>query len=263
MLRFADPDVASETVELVQQWPDCVPGVHRLYFDDGRVVLSLYFMDVAFASKKLALRYDALYLDGFSPAKNDAMWKRSVLTSLSKFAKPEATLATWCVSSHVREDLHNAGFEVQKVQGFGKKSQMTVGIYRPKFSHRRSQEVPYSEKYPDRSLLIIGAGMAGAACACEFARRGWKVTVIDEGRVAASAASAIRYAIAHFQPAGDENLLLDFLELVLTCSKRSAVIFLNISTLMDCRRSPETRRSTKSGRDGFKITSLSSFRIIF
>ncbi len=140
---------------------------------------------------------------------------------------------------------------------------MTVGIYRPKFSHRRSQEVPYSEKYPDRSLLIIGAGMAGAACACEFARRGWKVTVIDEGRVAASAASAIRYAIAHFQPAGDENLLLDFLELVLTCSKRSAVIFLNISTLMDCRRSPETRRSTKSGRDGFKITSLSSFRIIF
>ncbi len=69
LLRFADPDVASETVELVQQWPDCVPGVHRLYFDDGRVVLSLYFMDVAFASKKLALRYDALYLDGFSPAK--------------------------------------------------------------------------------------------------------------------------------------------------------------------------------------------------
>ncbi len=53
--------------------------------------------------------------------KNDAMWKRSVLTSLSKFAKPEATLATWCVSSHVREDLHNAGFEVQKVQGVWQK----------------------------------------------------------------------------------------------------------------------------------------------
>ena len=35
---------------------------------------------------------------------------------------------------------------------------------------------------PISSLLIIGAGMAGAACACEFARRGWKVTVIDEGR---------------------------------------------------------------------------------
>lgn len=207
LLRFADPEVTEEAAELAEQWPDCVPGVHRLYFNDGRVVLTLYFMDVAFASKKLALKYDALYLDGFSPAKNDAMWKRSVLTSLSKFAKQEATLATWCVSSHVRVDLRNAGFEVQKVQGFGKKSQMTVGVYRPRFSHRRSQGVPYTGKYPDRSILIIGAGMAGTACACEFARRGWKVTVIDEGRVAASAASAIRYAIAHFQPAGDENLL--------------------------------------------------------
>ena len=140
MLRFADPDVASETVELVQQWPDCVPGVHRLYFDDGRVVLSLYFMDVAFASKKLALRYDALYLDGFSPAKMMQCGNAVYLLLYRSSPNLEATLATWCVSSHVREDLHNAGFEVQKVQGFGKNLQMTVGIYRPKFSHRRSQE---------------------------------------------------------------------------------------------------------------------------
>lgn len=205
--RFADPVVKEEAKELAKQWPECIPGVHRLYFDNGRVVLTLYFMDVSLAAKRLALKYDALYLDGFSPAKNDQMWKKSVLTSLSKSARLEATLATWCVASHVREDLQNAGFQVQKVQGFGKKSQMTVGVYRPKFTHRRALTVPYSDGVLHRSVLIIGAGLAGAASACEFAARGWKVTVIDEGRVAASGASAIRYGIAHFQPSGDDNFL--------------------------------------------------------
>ena len=207
LLRYSDPAVRQEAQELASKWPECTPGIHRLYFDDSHVVLTLYFMDVALASNRLALKYDTLYLDGFSPAKNDAMWKRSVLTSLSKFAKPEATLATWCVSSHVREDLHNAGFEVRKIPGFGKKSQMTVGVYRPRFTHRRAPQVPYSDEVSESSVLIIGAGMAGVAAACEFSKRGWRTTVIDEGRVAATGASAIRYAIAHFQPAGDDNLL--------------------------------------------------------
>ena len=106
--------------------------------------------------------------------------------------------------------------------------------------------------------------MAGAACACEFARRGWKVTVIDEGRGSPRLLRRQFVTLSHISSRQATKIFfLDFLELVLTCSKRSAVIFLNISTLMDCRRSPETRRSTKKWERWFQNNKPSSFRIIF
>src|SRR5574343_976216 len=55
---------------LLTQWPLLTRGMHRLAFDQGRVVLTLILGDAATALPQISVRADAIYLDGFSPAKN-------------------------------------------------------------------------------------------------------------------------------------------------------------------------------------------------
>lgn len=62
---------------------------------------------------------------------------------------------------------------------------MTVGRFEPKFKHRRSTTFLNSVEKP-QSAIVIGAGLAGSAVACELARRGVQVQVVDAGPVGAS-----------------------------------------------------------------------------
>ena len=77
------PELATLAAQLRDAWPLLVPGMHRLELEDGRVVLTLAFADVADALPQLRLAADAIYLDGFAPAKNPAMWSRAAMKALS------------------------------------------------------------------------------------------------------------------------------------------------------------------------------------
>lgn len=70
---FASSSLKAQAEELAGKWPTLTPGVHRLTFDEGRVVLDLYFMPSSAAAKKLSGAFDAFYPDGFSPKKNPEM----------------------------------------------------------------------------------------------------------------------------------------------------------------------------------------------
>lgn len=72
---------------------------------------------------------DAWFLDGFSPAKNPELWGADLLAAVGRHTEPEGTLATYSAAGHVRLSLANAGFDVMKVAGFGRKRHMTVGTY--------------------------------------------------------------------------------------------------------------------------------------
>jgi len=69
---------------------------------------------------------DAWFLDGFSPAKNPALWEPSLLQAVADHTTPHGTAATYSAAGHVRQSLTNAGFEVSRVQGFGRKRHMTI-----------------------------------------------------------------------------------------------------------------------------------------
>ena len=70
---------------------------------------------------------DAWFLDGFSPAKNPELWEVSLMNTVGIKTKPSGTFATYTAAGHVRRALAEAGFEVQRVPGFGRKRHMTVG----------------------------------------------------------------------------------------------------------------------------------------
>jgi len=105
------PEFEREAAELHAAWPVLVPGAHRLELDAGRIVLTLFFSDIKLL-RDLRLAADAIYLDGFSPARNPDMWSHALLRAVSRLAAPGATAATWSVAASVRAALESAGFAV-------------------------------------------------------------------------------------------------------------------------------------------------------
>jgi tRNA 5-methylaminomethyl-2-thiouridine biosynthesis bifunctional protein len=178
-LAHARYEFQAEAAELHARWPVLVPGAHRLELDGGRVVLTLFFSDVAIA-RDLRLAADAFYLDGFAPVKNPDMWSPQLMRALSRLAAPDATAATWSVASAVRRALEATGFAVEKRPGFGDKKEMLVA------TSVRKSEPPST---PTRKAAVIGAGVAGAAVCERLCARGWEVELYERHSAPAQEAS--------------------------------------------------------------------------
>lgn len=198
-------ELAPLAAALRQQWPLLLPGLHRLSFDGGAVVLTLVLGDVAAMLPKLKLGADAFYLDGFSPSRNADMWDPVVMKGLARLARPGATVATYTAAGFVRRGLQAAGFEVSKAPGFGGKRDMTVARM-PTQRHRRHAPAP-AARWPERHAIVVGAGLAGCAVTERLAARGWHITLIDLHAGPAQETSAHRAAAMHPHLSGDDNLL--------------------------------------------------------
>jgi tRNA 5-methylaminomethyl-2-thiouridine biosynthesis bifunctional protein len=193
------PELERESLQLRNAWPMLVPGMHRLEFEGGNVVLTLFFGDIAEGLPQLQLAADAFYLDGFAPAKNPQMWEPRLLRQLGRLAAPGATVATWSVAAPVREALEGAGFAVEKTRGFGTKRDMLRG------NLIQRKKTPL-EIIPARSAIVIGAGVAGAAVSERLASRGWLVAVIERRGGPAEEASGNPAGVFHPVVSPDDSL---------------------------------------------------------
>src|SRR5690606_23171072 len=101
---------------------------HRIPLAGGRIALTLLFGDAAGMLAELDARADAIFLDGFAPPKNPAMWAAGVFAELGRLSAPGTTAATWTVAADVRARLEEAGFRVDKRAGFGRKREMLVAV---------------------------------------------------------------------------------------------------------------------------------------
>ena len=169
-IHAAWPEFADVGAQLRAAWPTLVPGMHRLEFAGGRLVLTLLFGDAASLLPRLQAGVDAYYLDGFAPAQNPGLWSPALCEQLGRLANRGASLATWSVSVPVRQHLHAAGFRADPSPGFGRKKEMLVGRY--------VQDRPAPHR-PERRAIVIGAGVAGTTCCERLAGRGWQVTLIE------------------------------------------------------------------------------------
>jgi tRNA 5-methylaminomethyl-2-thiouridine biosynthesis bifunctional protein len=192
-------ELRSQSQELVARWPMLVPGMHRIEFESGKVMLTLFLGDIADGLPQLQLAADAIYLDGFAPQKNPRMWETALLRHLGRLAAPGATLATWSVAASVREALEGAGFAVAKDGGFGTKREMLRGNLVPR---RRTE----TGKNTARSAIVIGAGVAGAAACERLGSRGWRVTLIERHAAPAAEASGNHAGVFHPIVAPDDSL---------------------------------------------------------
>jgi tRNA 5-methylaminomethyl-2-thiouridine biosynthesis bifunctional protein len=203
LARCAPQPLAALASELTRAWPLPLAGLHRLVFEAGAITLSLGFGDARTLVSQLMLGADAFYLDGFAPERNPELWDIALLKALARLARPNATLASWTVARAVRDALAAGGFEVGLREGFGAKRHMLVARYAPRFRTRRHD--PPSPYTGAREAIVIGAGLAGCACAMALAGRGWQVALLDEGAQAASGASALSSGLLHPTLAADDS----------------------------------------------------------
>lgn len=178
------PELTAEATALIAQWPPLVKGTHRLVLSGGRVHLTLIFLNVSDALAGVSDKFDAWYLDGFSPAKNPEMWTDDVLNRVRLLCTPNARIATFTAAGHVRRTLSGLGFDVQKRPGFGRKRDCISA----KLNENKKPNT-LSRKIKPKTVAVIGAGIAGATLANALRMRGHKPIIIDAADQVGAAAS--------------------------------------------------------------------------
>lgn len=116
------PEISALAEPLLAAWDSArpvveTPGLHaEIVFGDARRTLPGW-----------TERADAWFLDGFAPAKNPELWEPGLLAQVASHTAPGGTFATYTAAGAVRRALAEAGFEVERRAGFGRKRHMTAG----------------------------------------------------------------------------------------------------------------------------------------
>lgn len=210
LLRAApiDSTLQSLAQQLAAQYWGLLPGVHRLSFDGGQVLLTLYIGDAQALLRQQQPTADSVYLDGFDPQHNPQMWDIHTLKAVARCCRRGTRLATWTVARGVRDGLVQCGFEVQKVPGVRPKRDNLQATYAPRWEPRAGQPVlPDATVAAPARCLVVGAGLAGAAVAASLAHRGWQVQVLDRADHPAAGASGLPAGVFAPNVSQDDNLI--------------------------------------------------------
>jgi tRNA 5-methylaminomethyl-2-thiouridine biosynthesis bifunctional protein len=181
------PEVQTLTDALLAHWHVRVYAPQRLWFPEDGFALTLFIGEAETILAQMRGGFDAWVLDGFAPARNAAMWSPEMFRHMARLSNPGARAATFTVASEVRRGLEAAGFTVEKKPGFGaKRERLEARLTVP--------PAPAASLYPyggskAKRVAVIGAGIAGAACAHALQRRGVETIVLDAARALGAGAS--------------------------------------------------------------------------
>lgn len=206
--HLAYPQFSRLAQHLQQHWLNPIQGCYRFHFDE--TTLDLWFGDVAENLPQLGdymnSKIDAWFLDGFAPSKNPDMWNEQLYQQMFRFTKLQGTLATFTAASAVRKGLENAGFNIKKRKGFGKKRECLSG--------QKTQEkltalsTPWFHSQPanlnKQDIAIIGGGIASLCTAISLVKRGAKITIYCEAEQTALNASGNKQG-AFYPQLSDDN----------------------------------------------------------
>lgn len=206
--------LAKFSQELINQYIAIHEGYQNFIFANGRVVLTLLVGDVHEQLPKLNATVDAWFLDGFSPAKNPQMWTDDLFKQLARLSKPTTSLATFTSAGFVRRGLHQVGFVIEKDKGFANKREMLYGYFQGIIESRpncRNITPPWYNRlaetyFANRTAIVIGAGVAGAASAASLAARGWQVTVLERNHDIALEGSGNAQGILYLKLSAHQTL---------------------------------------------------------
>jgi len=209
------PELADYSKRLIEFYPCLTAGWHRISFIEERIDLNLFIGDVLDGFRSQRGPIDAWFLDGFAPAKNPEMWSPELFQQLVRLGQTGTTVSTFTAASAVREGLREAGFEITRVKGFGRKRHMLTGrltdesVIPPEATTTPWFTQPRNNS-DDKKAIVIGAGLAGTSTAFSLARRGWQVQVFDRHEQPAQEASGNKQGILYTKLSAEASLKSDF-----------------------------------------------------
>lgn len=179
VLAQAPAACTAQARELAQQLYGLLPGVHRLSFAQGRVLLTLWVGDAQTMLRQQTSTADALLLhpefltDAYSVK---ALARHCQRGSVLQLSQPSAPL---------QQALQAAGF------AFADGHEPPLAHYAPRWEPRKRSAGEHEAVTQPGTALVIGAGLAGSAVARSLAVRGWQVTVLGAGDEPADGASGL------------------------------------------------------------------------
>lgn len=129
----AFPMARDDMARALQAFPDVSLWAERflkIWSGGGGCDLGNLHLEVVIGDARTSLpewtgQADAWFLDGFSPAKNPELWDPTLMEQVARHTAPGGTAATYTAAGFVRRGLQDAGFEVTRTPGFGRKRHMT------------------------------------------------------------------------------------------------------------------------------------------
>ncbi len=138
-LRFtsfeAYPMAPDDMARALAAFPEVAPWAERFLnaWKGQKCVLDTLHLEVMVGDARETLpnwddTADAWFLDGFSPAKNPELWGADLMQQVADHTAQDGTAATYTAAGFVRRGLTDAGFEVTRTPGFGRKRHMTRAV---------------------------------------------------------------------------------------------------------------------------------------
>lgn len=221
-----EPELTPLIQQFLAQYPPLVAGCHRLNFMQDGIILDLWLGDAADNLAKLYCnqtdvqqtqpqltkgtmpKVDAWFLDGFAPSCNASLWTDTVFAQIKRLSKPRTTVSSFSCAGVVKRGLVNAGFEIAKVKGFGRKREMLTAVMPTAHisvitssstktaEQSRMDSTGSDDKSATVDVVVVGAGVSGLMAAWSLANRGYQVTLVDKSQPLAGASGNPRGLLA-------------------------------------------------------------------
>jgi tRNA 5-methylaminomethyl-2-thiouridine biosynthesis bifunctional protein len=210
------PEFSELANDLIEYYPPPISGIHRLYFKDKKIVLTLMYGDAyemlssikntehPFFERENNPIFDAWFLDGFSPKNNPDIWSAEVFKVIANLSQPGTTFSASTTDNFIKERLIQAGFSSEIITH----NKPKIGYVRGQLIDWKNKNIPKKSwnpalfnspykapwyltpeiKKPSKAI-VIGGGIAGCSTARALAERGISVTLIERHRKVAQEAS--------------------------------------------------------------------------
>ncbi|MEM9852549.1 MAG: tRNA (5-methylaminomethyl-2-thiouridine)(34)-methyltransferase MnmD [Pseudomonadota bacterium] len=127
-----DPATTFGALEAIPR-TDSLRSAFIAYLDGDRAALPDLDLTIIKGDARRTLplwqgKADAWFLDGFSPAKNPELWGPELMRDVARATSLGGTAATYTAAGFVRRGLAEAGFEVTRASGYGRKRHMTRAV---------------------------------------------------------------------------------------------------------------------------------------
>lgn len=192
-------DLAELSAVFLANYPSLLPGWRDVWLFAGRVRITYWFGDMTLGLTQFEQKIDGWLIQNL-PADPG-----QIFTQMARLSRVNSLLLS-CNSAGIKSaDLEPLGFTVSDLDKDAAFLQANLSVERP-YSEKAPWFVrPQPQSQPGR-VLVVGAGLAGAAAAFELAEAGWQVTVLEAAEQAASQASGNLSGALHPLVTADWNL---------------------------------------------------------
>lgn len=102
------------------------PITNSFLYEEKNIHLKIKIGEAQNTIKKIMGKFDAVFLDPFSPKKNPELWTNTIFMDIKKLMKKDAILATYSCARMVRDNFKEAGFVIFDGPKVGRRGPSTI-----------------------------------------------------------------------------------------------------------------------------------------